>query len=360
MGRYLQTTLIALTLICVAAPAAEARVPRGFFGVVNDSVIGSSPRHLSRDMRTQSSAGAGTLRQTFDWSLLEPSPGRLKTRVYDRLVLAAAKRRIRVLPLLINPPAWASSRPRSGARRGIYPPSSYDSMGRFAALMVARYGPRGSLWKRHPKGRKWAIRSWQVWNEPNIPVYWASGPNATQYTHLLFTVKSYIKAFDPRADVLAAGLPNSNLGVPFRRYLKGMYQAGGKEAFDTLSIHPYAKSARGTISAVRYVRRLMNRYGDRKARIWVTEFGWSTSGPKSVFKAGPYGQARRIRSALRGLAKRRHSLHLRGVIYYNLRDIRRPRGQKNFFGLHTGLLGRSGRHKPGYRAYKRTARRLER
>jgi hypothetical protein len=73
------------------------------------------------------------------------------------------------------------------------------------------------------------------------------------------------------------------------------------------------------------------------------------------------GQAARIGRTLRGLAKRRKRLRVRGVVYYNWRDhpFTVPRS-KDFFGLHTGLLTAKGKRKPGYYAFARTAKALGR
>ena len=46
--------------------------------------------------------------------------------------------------------------------------------------LVRRYGPRGSLWRERPgAAASLPIRSWQIWNEPNLRVYWCNKPNAS-------------------------------------------------------------------------------------------------------------------------------------------------------------------------------------
>jgi hypothetical protein len=343
----------------MAPPAAGARVARGFVGLIDDDLIGASPPVRRVALRAEASAGAGTLRQVFDWARIERHAGRYDLSAYDSLVADSAAAGLGVLPVLTHPPGFRSSRPRRHARRGVYPPRSDSDMGRFAAVLVRRYGPAGTLWKERPDLPSRPIRSWQVWNEPNLSVYWASGVSPRGYTRLLATVGRAIKRVDRGAEIVTAGLPQSRLGMPFERFVTGIYQAGGRSAFDTLAVHPYARGSRGVLGAARLARRLMNRNGDRRAHIWITELGWATGGPQSVFRVGPRGQASRIRGALLGLARLRSRLLLRGVVYYKWRDTRRPKGP-DFFGNHTGLLETNGRRKPGYYAFWRAARSLRR
>src|SRR5205823_5737529 len=110
-----------------------------------------------------------------------------------------------------------------------------------AVALVRRYGPGGSLWRENPAVRAHPIIAWQVWNEPNLPVYWQMHPDAAQYTELLKVVGTAIHRADPRAQVVTAGLPQSKLGVSFETYLKAMYRAGAQGAFDVLAINAYSR-----------------------------------------------------------------------------------------------------------------------
>src|SRR5436305_3612067 len=186
----------------------------------------------------------------------------------------------------------------------MFPPRRNSDFAKFAAAAVRRYGSSGSFWSAHPEIPYFPIVSWQVWNEPNIPNFWRSGPNAREYVALLRAAGSAIHHADQNAEVVAAGLPNSNLGVPFLDYLGRMYRAGARGTFDTLAIHPYAQSAGGLLALVEEARRVMDRHGDH-ARLWVTEFGWSTGGDASAFRVSRKGQAGRVSEALSGLIAER-------------------------------------------------------
>lgn len=325
-----------------------------FVGVVSEDVFAGNSGYRSRMLARQSDAGVGLTRQTFSWARIETRPGTFELGRLDRYVGDLARAGMTVLPVLFDPPRFRSSKPSRGAKRGTYPPRDPRAMGRFAAALVRRYGPAGSLWAERPDLPRRPITAWQVWNEPNIPVYWPSGPDARAYARLLGSVSRSIKSVDPRAEVVTAGFPQSNQGVPFARYVADLYRAGAKGSFDTLALHPYSRNASGVVSAVAGARALIRRHGD-DAGLRVTEFGWASGGPPSQFTVGARGQARRIRAALTQLSAQRARLGLRGAVYFNWRDLPPYPGGADFFGLHSGLLDIRGRDKPGYAAFRQAA-----
>jgi hypothetical protein len=204
------------------------------------------------------------------------------------------------------------------------------------------------------------IHSWQVWNEPNIPNFWRSGPDAKRYVALLKAGAAAIRAADPSAEVVAGGLPNSSLGVPFLVYLEQMYEAGAKGSFDTLAVHPYSPDVAGLLSLVESARTLMDRHGDRSP-LWITEFGWSTGGDASAFRVSERGQANRIAAALPALVAERRMLRLRGFILFKWKDSPAPPGSPSDpWPLHTGLLDAGGAPKRGFWAFARVVQALRR
>nr|MDQ3936022.1 hypothetical protein [Actinomycetota bacterium] len=225
-------------LALVPATAVAATVPADFPGVYPSKHDTFDAARRADSMDLQAKIAAGTLRIPFDWSQFERSPGVWDYSVYDPVVADAAARGLRILPILFDPPSFRSTRGTS-TKRGMYPPNDNAAMGEFAARLVARYGPAGSLWAERPELRRVPIRSWQVWNEPNIPFFWPDGADAAGYTRLLEAVAGSIRAADPGAEVVAAGLPNSSNGPSAKTFLKWMYEAGAADAFDTLAIHPY-------------------------------------------------------------------------------------------------------------------------
>ncbi len=354
---------LALAAACLAGcsdyPQDEARppapAPPTFLGIVVDDAIAGSAAYRDAQIRRQRRLGVGVVRQTFDWSLIERRPGRFSLGRYDRYVAGLAAQGMRVLPVLFNPPPFESSGPQRGGGRGTYPPADPASMGRFAAVLVRRYGPRGTLWRERPALQRVPIRSWQVWNEPNLPVFWASGPDPAAYVRLLRATGRAIERVDPRAEIVGAGLADSSLGVPFARYAAQMYEAGARGAADVFAVNAFAPDVARLLGTVRGVRAFLDARGDH-VPIWVTEFGWASGGPRSAYTTSEPGQARRVGGAVRALIAARRELGLRGIVYYNWRDARPFPGGREFFGLHTGLLRLDGSAKPALGAFRRSAR----
>jgi hypothetical protein len=71
----------------------------------------------------------------------------------------------------------------------------------------------------------------------------------------------------------------------------------------------------------------------------VTEYGWASGGPPAQGKTySEAEQAQLIRNSLLKMAELRKKLKIASAIYYTWHDLPRAVGQKDFWGLHTGLL----------------------
>ncbi|MGH2845008.1 MAG: hypothetical protein ACRDL0_03125 [Thermoleophilaceae bacterium] len=350
--------LAAALLAClVLAPAAGARVPANFVGITAEDVFAGDANYRTSNLSAQAAIGIQTIRQTFDWSTIERRRGRYDLRYHDDYVAKAAAHGIRIVPVLFRPPRFRARR----RGRAVCPPRRNATFARFAKALVRRYGRHGSLWRRRPGVPKRPITSWQIWNEPNLGIYWCNRPNARRYVRMLRRVGRAIKRVDRRAHILTAGLPPSKLrsAVPLERYIKRMYRAGARRAFDSLAINSYAKNHRALRRLLRSVRRLMNRRRDRRGGIWITELGWGDRGPKHRFIVGAKGQAKRIRKSYAVIRKVRRRLRLRGVVYYSWRDAPPyPPRYKDLWGLHTGLLDINGGFKPAFHSFKNAVARL--
>ena len=125
---------------------------------------------------------------------------------------------------------------------------------------MARYGPQGSLWAEHPEIAARPIRAWQIWNEPNLTRYWTPPRGqgfARSYVKLLRAAHRALRAADPGARTILAGLPNESW-IALRR----IYKAGGRRSFDAVALHPYTGKPRNVVRLAEYARREMRRFGD--------------------------------------------------------------------------------------------------
>jgi len=332
---------------------SKAAAPHStFVGLVSEDVFVGVPGYQDATLAHEKQLGVEILRQTFDWSIIEPRRGRFRFALTDRFVLAAARHGIAVLPILFNAPQWANDHRRSARSNVVDPPRVPTAMAAFARAVVGRYGPTGSLWRQYPNVTKVPIRDWQVWNEPNLPQYWGNKPDAAAYEKLLTVVSDAIHASDRGARVLSAGLSESTLCVPFGTYVRALYAAGARRSFDVFALHPYSSSAHGVLAAVEGTRALMRRYGDAHKPLWITEMGWASAGPPSPFTFDPLAQAQLVANSIQLLAAKRRELRIAGFVYFAWRDARPYPGRSDFWGLHTGLLGRDGGAKPSLASFR--------
>jgi hypothetical protein len=184
-----------------------------------------------------------------------------------------------LLPVSDGVPYWASADPRkyrdgSGEHwNKTWRPRNSRDYADFMRFVVDRYSPRG-------------VHAYEVWNEPNLERFWASGVNAGEYVELLKAAYPAIKQADPSATVVLGGLSKSD--YPF---LERLYDAGAKPYFDVAAVHPYtgrvepgacwnqggtSRKALDSFCALEEVRRVMVANGDSAKKVWLTELGWSS------------------------------------------------------------------------------------
>jgi hypothetical protein len=342
--------LIIAAALALGAPAAAHA--NEFAGIVANDVYSGSDSYQAKQFAAQQSLGVGIIRQTLPWAEIEIAPNDYDFTKYDRFVEAAARHNIRVLPVLFDPPSFR--RPAGASKKYTSFPKSNDDLAAFAREVVQRYGVGGYFWSSRPNIPTLPVTEYQIWNEPNLPVYSGGKPNAAKYVAMLKAVGPAIKAVDPNAEIVTAGLPDSRLSKPnLYKYIQQMYSAGANGTFDTLGINPYAPTAKSLISKLKKIRGIMAKNGDADASLWVTELGWSDVGPGSAFRAGKSGQAKRIGQALRALKSNATTLKLRGFFYFAWKDGAVYKGGKDFWGLHTGLLRKNGTRKPAFAAFKK-------
>jgi polysaccharide biosynthesis protein PslG len=339
--------VLALAASLIAAPAARAELPDQFLGITTEDAYTGKDAYSQRQLKAQRAAGFTVARQVFRWDEVEWGDDRFDFSATDRFVKNAAISGMRVMPLLQGEPKWPTSRPKGNTSRYLFPPKSPATYAGYASAIAQRYGPGGLFWAANPQLSPMPVTSYQLWNEPNFPVYWGGKPNARQYARLVIAAAEAIRAVDPNAYIVSAGLPDSRLGQKPSTFVRTMLNAGAGDALDAIGIHPYAKTPAKTLAIARQLRRTIDRAGGDQLDLWVTEIGWAAGGPRapertvSAAKQGPT-----IVSAIQRLAAARESLRLRGIVYFAWRDGAVYKGGKDFWGLHTGLLDRRGKPKP--------------
>ena len=250
------------------------------------------PEVATRDLGLIEDASFGWVKQNFGWRDIEPAKGQFDWSRTDLIVKFTEDAGLDLLARVDFQPQWAGGGyPTNG------PPDNYQDFGDFLAALAARY-----------KGR---IRAYQIWNEPNLARDWGGrSPSPGEYAALLKVAYQRIKAVDPQAMVISAGLSPTtrwdNTAMPDVEFLRGMYQAGARPWFDALGVHatgwkappetdpavvardPNLHNPGDTATVPEYLRRaycfrhvedlreIMVQHGDQDKQVAVLEFGWTT------------------------------------------------------------------------------------
>jgi hypothetical protein len=243
------------------------------------------PEIATRDLGLIRGAGFGWVKQTLAWRDIELEKGKYDWSHADNIVMLAQHFNLKLLVRLDRDPYWDRTYP-DGKGIAAGPPRSLDNFFNFCGVIAARY-----------RGR---VPAYQVWNEPNLAREWGGQPpNAADYVTLLSGCYKAIKAADPNALVISAGLAPTGNGlpeaIPDTQFLEQMYHAGAAPYFDLLGVHAPGFKAAPEVSpdevaktpslggerffAFRHVedmRAIMEQHGDGAKQVAVLEFGWTT------------------------------------------------------------------------------------
>jgi hypothetical protein len=347
---------VALAALLVVAPAEARSVPRGWLGVQVDGPLTEPGNPFGGEWDRMATSGVEGVRTAFDWRAAQPSrDGPIDFSAMDAVVASAAARRLPVLPVVHRTPDWAAARAGEGAAATPRGTAAYVA---FLKALVARYGPRGSLWAQQPALPRTPIRDWQIWNEPDLTRYWSSQPFAKPYVRLLRASRRALRAADPGSRTIMAGLPNESWIA-----LRQVYKAGGRGTFDAVALHPYTGRPANVIKLIRFARREMRRYHDARTPVWLTELSWPASHGRTAgapgFVTTDRGQASRLERALTLLARERRRLRIGRVYWYTWLSHEGSADAFDYSGLRR-LRGDQLISAPSLAAYRRVARRLER
>jgi hypothetical protein len=351
--------VIALISLTPTGAGADGKVPddpaRLTIGVVPQRSYDDS------DTREMTAAGIGSMRVWFSWAQIEATRGTYDWGPVDRSVATNAKAGLSTLPFLFGTPNWAarmdgwscdyadciSLAPSTDASR--------QAFAEFAAAAVRRYGPGGEFWRQQRDLHPEPIETWQLWNEPNLSSFYAPAVDPAGYAALVQTAAPAIRAEDPNAQILLAGLTGTKTNakrISSARFLTELYEVPDiADAFDGIAVHPYNRKVRGMLDQVRTARAIADAHGD-DAGLWVTELGWASAGKRrwGLVKS-PAGQARLLALALEGLEQNAARWDVRGAYWFAWRDTDRGAGVCGWCPW-SGLIDRVGREKPAYSALR--------
>jgi hypothetical protein len=268
----------------------------------------------------------------------ETGPGTLDRSLWDAVFAAAANRHITVLPVLSNTADYADSD--------------------FVAAATSRYGPGGSFWKEHPSlDGDYAPTWWEVGNEP-----WGHGQSPASYARNFKKAVIAGRAANPNVRFLLSAFStwkNPATGN-WEPWVTPMFAAVHdlSSYIDGWSDHPYCNGEGPGVwdpsspswvwefQQFRKVHDELNAHGAGSAPMWITEFGYPTSGDRSTSEQE---QASDMRAAAQMLT---NVPYARALIFYQLQDWGPRDGDREHY---FGITRADGSAKPAYVAAKEIA-----
>ena len=299
VGGHLRSREESLTRGVTCGSPPSAKRPSSLWGV-NVALEQYDDASLSEAVDMIAGGGLHWVRQTFPWAQIEPAPGQFCWGQWDRIVNAAEAQGLELIAVLDTTPPWARDEQSPCA-----PPAREADFGRFARAFAARYGKR--------------INCYQIWDEPNLSSHWGGRyVDPAAYARLLRTGASQIRAVDPQALILTAGLAptweEGPLNLDEAAFLEGLYAAGAGGFFDVLAAKPYgfwsgSEDRRVSADVLNFsrlvrLREMMEAHGDGDKPIWAVEWGWNALPADWQGHPSPWGtdgeerQIQRLRAAV--------------------------------------------------------------
>lgn len=221
-----------------------------------------------------------TTKGTYDWSRYTP---------YQQALRNQGSKRVLIL---------SYGNPNYDGGKGPTSPEGIAAFTRYAVAAVDQFGTDNI--------------SYEVWNEWNLGLGNVTDTSATAYLALLRSTYNAIKAKYPQATVI--GAVTSEVPIP---WLTELFDAGGLDLMDAISIHPYVypQSAEAQRARVDELRQLLSRYdGGAETPVIISEQGWPTG--SSVRSSTEQAQAANVVRAALGA----DASGVQSFINYNLVD----------------------------------------
>ena len=202
-------------------------------------------------------AGFKWVRMDFVWAATEKRRGVYDFSEYDRLMTGLERHGLRALFILDygNPLYTPDKAVRSDEAR--------QAFARWAVAAAQHFGGRGVLW--------------EVFNEPNVELFWPPRPNVDEYIALALAVGRSFRARVPNEKLI--GPATNGIDFPF---LESCFKAGLLEYWSAVSVHPYRQSGPETaVAEYCRLRQLIEMYrpkrdGNQTIPIIAGEWGYSS------------------------------------------------------------------------------------
>lgn len=356
MGKVRRTLLVAAlllvgTLIVTTGRSGDPATPRALNTGISygDTLVWMSDERLGQALDDAADLGAKWVRADLSWADIQSDgPDAYQWPLFDRVLDAAQKRGLRVLPVLAYTPAWARV---AGCTEASCAPADPAAFARFADAAARRYAPRG-------------MHVWEIWNEPNLG-FWKPAPDPAGYAALLKATSRVIRAADQDATIVLGGLVPTETGpdrISPEEFTTLVLRDAG-DVVDAVGFHPYTyphlasdHTLLGTSwDGIGRLRNALTSLGRPQMPIWLTETGAPTGGPGRASDGGSgldvthVTEDRQAAIAADVITTAATTPLVDAVFWYSDRDLGTDSStSENFFGLRRA----DGSEKPAYAALR--------
>jgi hypothetical protein len=261
--------------------AATSPAPAAAATVVNHPLLFGFNTYVSAEtIARQRQMGATVSRLIIPWSLVEPTRGQWLWQQYDQQYAQLLAGGLKPEIVAFAAPCWAR-------------PSIACEDSRYTSAPDPAYDPQWREYIRQLTTRYPQALGIEIWNEPNLNMFFWPQANPARYTQLLKDAYTTIKSVNPAMPVISAGilaspatgmLPAGEGDAPF---LAGIYAAGANGYINAIGAHPYPITITPNGSEIwdpaameqslQRLRAVRNNAGAAATPIWITETGVSTT-----------------------------------------------------------------------------------
>lgn len=200
------------------------------------------------------------MRISFGWDAIESKEGEYDWLFWDDYVNTAVDEYgLTLLPYICYIPMWNSTGAEDTVYYWNYPPKNFEAYGDFVKALVTRYKDK--------------IKTWEIWNEPDIWIYWQG--TREQFAKFLKIGATAVYEADPEAKVVFPGIAYDPKFVEdfFKNYGLSSY-------FDVVNMHNYfetwhEKPIEEIVDYINDVYDVVAEYGNNQ-ELWMAEVGYST------------------------------------------------------------------------------------
>jgi len=213
------------------------------------------------DFELLKKTGINYFRISFGWDAIEGEKDKYDWLFWDDFVKTGVEKyNITMVPYVCYTPQWVSREPQDTMLYWNKPAVDFEEWGQFMYDLVTRYKP-------------W-LKTWELWNEPDIPIYWDT-QDVADFARFVKIGADAVRRADPEAKVVLGG-------IAYRpEWIQALFEEHGVSPYiDIVNCHNYFETwhkdpVENIVDYIDDVYEVVHKYGAGQP-IWMAEVGYST------------------------------------------------------------------------------------